>query len=295
MPIKHDDKGNVIFLAAKAPGQVAPQNTSGAVAYRGARSGNNAFDPASGRFTSKGTRKLKDAAIVNENPVPVTRSGIPQGVTPEEWERRLDTVRLAARQFAQMDANAAQSFLKDRVTDLSKVDIQQFLTDVRAHQLDDLLDVFDAQLRKGKGVKVTASQTWMNQVFRNLTPDELSAVAARLVSRGFSTKQIGQSLVSRVKDDQTKQSLASQLGIKLEDTLDDDDFAGFEFNDTEPEPQPDPMLALADSIRELAQRPQEAPVINVPPAEVRLEFPQPTPKRIVRDPDTNEIVGVEPA
>ena len=130
---------------------MAAQTTSGAVAYRGARSGNAQFDPASGRFAAKGTRTLPPgSALVNPNPVPVTRSGIPQGITRDEWERRLDLVRKAARELAAVDANAAQGFLKDRVTDLSRVDIAQFLFDVRAHQIDDLLDAFDAQLRQGQ-------------------------------------------------------------------------------------------------------------------------------------------------
>src|SRR4051794_24077481 len=136
MPVQHDGSGDVIFLAARAPGQVAAQTTSAASAFRGANSGNANFDPASGRFAAKGGKK-DGPAIVNQNPVPVTRSGIPQGITQEEWERRLDLVRKAAKEFATVDANAAQKFLKDRVTDLSKVDIQQFLFDVRAHQIDD--------------------------------------------------------------------------------------------------------------------------------------------------------------
>ena len=60
-------------------------------------------------------------------------------------------VRQAARELAAVDANAAQKFLKKRVTDLSRVDIAQFMVDVRAHQIDDLLDAFDAQYAQGQG------------------------------------------------------------------------------------------------------------------------------------------------
>src|SRR4051812_13881852 len=202
MPTERDDNGDIIFLAARAPGQVAAQNTSAAIAFRGAASGNANFDPASGRFASKGSRTLKDSAIVNENPVPVTRSGIPQGITQEEWERRLDLVRKAARELATVDPNSAQKFLKDRVTDLSKVDIQQFLFDVRAHQMDDLLDAFDAQMRKAKNsVKVVASASWVKRMFSSMTDVELSSLATRLLARGFSAKEVGKGVASRVKDE----------------------------------------------------------------------------------------------
>ena len=303
MPTERDENGNIIFLAARAPGQVAAQVTSGAVAYRGARSGNAQFDPASGRFAAKGARTLPPgSALVNPNPVPVTRSGIPQGITRDEWERRLDLVRKAARELAAVDANAAQSFLKDRVTDLSKVDIAQFLFDVRAHQIDDLLDAFDAQMRKATGgVKVVAASGWVKRMFGSMTDTELSSFAARLQNRGFSAKQIATSVASRVKDESIKESLANQLKVKLED----EEQAPLDFEDWEPEPvkidgSPDrgptihvfPMeqaMALVDAIRE-----QPAPVINVAPAEVKVELPPPRQKRIVRDPVSNEITGVEP-
>lgn len=296
MPVEHGDDGSVIFLAARAPGQVAAQNTSGAIAYRGARSGNANFDPASGRFSGKG-RTLPDSQLVNENPVPVTRSGIPQGITRDEWERRLDLVRKAARELASVDANAAQGFLKDRVTDLSKVDIAQFMFDVRAHQIDDLLDAFDAQMRKAKsGVKVVASAPWVKRMFSSMTDVELSSFATRLQGRGFSAKQIGQSVASRVKDKAIRQSLATQLKVKLEDE------EALDFEDWEPAPDPpainvfpaEQAIALIDSVKELAVREQPTPVIHVAPAEVKVELPPPRPKRIVRDPVSNEIIGVDP-
>jgi hypothetical protein len=293
MPVEVDDAGNVIFLAARASGQVAAQNTSGAVAYRGAKSGNNAYDPASGRFTSKGNRKLRDNPIVNANPVTTTRSGIPQGVTQEEWQRRLDTVRQAAHDFAELDATGAQAFLKDRVTDLSKVDVQQFLTDVHHQQMDTLIDVFDANLRaKTQGVKVTAPRGWVRTVFSHLSADELTSLVTRLQGRGYSNKQLAKALGQSLKDPQLKAAVSGQLGVKLEDG---EEFEGISFYDDEPpEPEPDPYLMLAEAVRDLAQRPQEAPVVHVAPAEVKVSLPQPTPKRVVRDPETNEIVGVEP-
>src|SRR4051812_11566094 len=299
MPAQIDDNGNVIYLAARAPGQVAAQVTSGAIAYRGARSGNASFDPSSGRFAAKGTRTLQGSALVNQNPVPVTRSGIPQGITPDEWERRLDLVRKAARELASVDPSAAQGFLKGRVTDLSKVDIQQFMTDVRAHQIDDLLDAFDAHMRQAKaGIKVVASAGWVKKMFRSMTDAELSAFATRLQGRGFSAKQIGKSVAGRVKDPAIKESLANQLKVKLED----EDDVSIDFEDWEPEPEPpeihvlptDQAIALIDAVRELSVREQPAPVVNVAPAEVRVELPRSRPKRIVRDPSTNEIIGVDP-
>ena len=60
--IEHDDNGAPIMLA-RAPGQVAAQPApSGAVVYRGAASGNQNFDPVTGKFAGKKLRPLEVVA-----------------------------------------------------------------------------------------------------------------------------------------------------------------------------------------------------------------------------------------
>src|SRR4051812_46217900 len=92
-----DSSGYPILLATRSPGQVAAQTPSGASILRGARSGNPNSDPASGRFAKGGIRKPLQGSGGIINPIAVNRLGVPQGVSQEEWERRLDAIRDAAR------------------------------------------------------------------------------------------------------------------------------------------------------------------------------------------------------
>ena len=131
-----------------------------------------------------------------------------------------------------------------------------------------------------------------------MTDVELSSFATRLLGRGFSAKQVAKSVASRVKDEAIKESLAKQLKVKLED----EDQAPLEFEDWEPEPvkieEPDrgPENACSGRCDQGAwlSREMPAPVVHVAPAEVKVELPPPRQKRIVRDPVTNEIIGVDP-
>ena len=135
-----------IMLAVRKPGQVAAQpDSSGAVVLRGARSGNENFDPVTGKFA--GNKPKKPLEVVAETVgagAPVFRSGIPQGVDPLAWERRLDTVREAARQDEMMDQASATQFLTGKVADVTKVDMHAFLDDVMSQRIDDAVDALDS-------------------------------------------------------------------------------------------------------------------------------------------------------
>ena len=62
----------------RKPGQVAAQpDSSGAVLYRGARSGNANFDPITGKFAGKKLRKLEVVAQTVQGQAPTFRAGIP--------------------------------------------------------------------------------------------------------------------------------------------------------------------------------------------------------------------------
>jgi hypothetical protein len=219
MPVERTENGDIIFLA-RAPGQVADNSiaNTGASVNRGAQSGNPNADPGSGRFAPKGNVDVP--AAINQNPVAVSRSGLPQGTTVETWEKRLDAVRDAAREFDAMDAGDAQDFLNGRVQDLSQVNVDQFLVDVRAHRLDDLVDILDTQLRtkvagmlrSRRYVRVNAPKGWTNRVFAGLTDPEIQRVVTRLTDRGWKSADLKKYIISRVKDEGRRQSLEQAIG-----------------------------------------------------------------------------------
>jgi len=201
----------VIFLA-RAPGQVADNSTAntGASVIRGARSGNKNFDPGSGRF-AKGSGGTSPTQDIQVNPIVVNRSGLPQGVDQAVWEKRLDTVREAAREFEEMDASDVTDFLAGRVQDLSQVNVDQFLADVRAQRLDDLVDILDDKVRSST-VRIKAGQRWTNKVFNGLTDTEAQSVVTRLLNRGWSADQIKKHVTSKVKDESRRQALEQAIG-----------------------------------------------------------------------------------
>jgi hypothetical protein len=215
MSVERLDNGDVIFLA-RAPGQVADQGPgSGIIAVRGARSGNKKFDPATGRFA--GGKQSEQPVPVQQNPVPVTRSGIPQGVTQVEWERRMDMVRDAARELSDMTPEDAQAFLEGRVNDLAKVDVAAFVADVRAQRVDDMADALDSQFRKGsalsRNVRVAAPRGWVKRVLGELQDEEFIRLINRLEARGYGRDELVKKVVGKLRDPQRREALKGRLGV----------------------------------------------------------------------------------
>lgn len=218
------EKGGLALFFAKAPGQVADNGTpSGAVAIRGAASGNRKFDPVTGKFAGGGTTgqpKVQVKTAANTNPTPVTRSGIPQGVTQEEWERRLDLIREASRSGTNVTVEDINSFLEGRVADVSKVDVAVFAADVRAQQSDDLVDALDQQFKNTKAgilssaapVRITAGKAWVKAVYGNLQDSEVVSVVNRLQGRGYDLKSLVKNVVGKIDDEQRRKNIESQLG-----------------------------------------------------------------------------------
>lgn len=295
MPVEHDKKGNIIFLA-RAPGQVADQGqASGAVAYRGAASGNSKFDPKTGRFAG-GARKVSESKIVDQNPLTTTRSGLPQGVDAEEWNRRLDTVRDASRAGVN-DQDNATTFLKGRVNDLSKVDVRQFIVDVRASLLDDLVDSFQSQYKgspRGQ-IKVAASGSMLKTKVSSLDAGEYASLALRLRAKGWTEKDLKKNLISKVKDPQIKSSLEQIYG---ETNLADwpDESAAENMDDSADDIKPTQSgLKLDDAtsqfFKDIASN-LPAPVVTVTP-QITVEAPKPMRKIVHHDPVTKRITHVE--
>lgn len=303
-----DSNGYPILLAVKAPGQVAAQTTSGASVRRGARSGNPNSDPSSGRF-AEGGRKKPGESIVDVNPLAVNRMGIPQGVDPEEWERRLDAIRDAAREFEEMGDGDAKEFLNGRVNDLSKVDVAAFLADVREQRIDDLIDVLDYQLRSKvvgssrarRFVRLQAPRGFVKKLFASLTDDEVIKVVTRLSNRGWGVDDLVEQVINRINKQERRTSLeerfrgAAGKPVKLADWVGRfrPDFGDDEYEfDDEPAPSKPEMhvqmpelpkqpsaLELADALSKVAKE-MPAPVVNV-----TIEAPKPQNKKIKRTAD----------
>jgi hypothetical protein len=214
-----DDNGAPILLAVRKPGQVAAQpDASGAIVRRGAQSGNPNFDPITGKFAGKKLRKLEviqqAGDVVQQGAVPM-RSGVPNGVSPHVWERRMDVVREAARLTDYMDAVSITSFLAEKVADVAQVDINAFMTDVRAQRIADLVDSLEAKVKGRQAkqpVRVVAPGRWTTRVFNELTQAEALSLVKRLEGKGWDAADITKHVVGKMKNKELRDFLEQSYG-----------------------------------------------------------------------------------
>jgi hypothetical protein len=212
------DTGAPIMFAVKKPGQVAAQpESSGAVVFRGARSGNKNFDPVTGHFAGN-KPKPRGLEVVAETigaGPPVFRSGTPQGVDPLVWERRLDTVRDAARADEMMDPVSATQFLTGKVPDVTQVDMRAFLDDVMAQRISDAVDALDhahKPRRERSDVNVKAPAGWVRRVVQELDTPQALHFVKRLEGKGWSPEDINKIVVSKIRDPERKKALQQLYG-----------------------------------------------------------------------------------
>lgn len=214
--IEQDDNGAPVMLATRAPGQVAAQpDPSGAVIMRGAVSGNPKADPVTGRFAGKKLRDLQVVAQTVEQGAPVFRSGTPTGVDPLVWERRLDLVRVAAREDNMMDPVSATQFLTGKVPDVTQVNMRSFLDDVMAQRIADAVDALDhanKSRRERPDVRVAAPAGWVRRVIQELDTPQALHFVKRLEGKGWSPEEINKIVISRIKDPERKQALEQLYG-----------------------------------------------------------------------------------
>jgi hypothetical protein len=210
-----DDSGAPILLATRAPGQVAAQpDPSGVVILRGAASGNPKADPATGRFAGGASGRTVKQQGADVTIVQQTRT-LPQGMDEATFERRHDIIREAAREMDKMGAGDAKDFLKGRVADLSTVNIDLFLQDVHAQRLDDLVDIFDAQLRNKvasmtrarRFVRVTAPKGWTTRVFAGLDDTQMIKLVTRLEGKGWDPKDLVKNVIGKVSNEERRTKL----------------------------------------------------------------------------------------
>jgi hypothetical protein len=196
--LTEDTEGWPILLATRSPGQVAAQRTSGAVVFRGARSGNPSFDPVSGRFAGKkpgrGVQGQGGDVVVTQQ----TRT-LPQGVTMEQWQRRQDAVRWAARSLAEVSPEKVKSFLESHPNvDASQVNVDLFIRDVMAAKIDDLVDILNQQVASSQ-VSLNAPKAYIRRTLRGLDSPTILAVTKRLEGRGWDPADIKKHVVSQIE------------------------------------------------------------------------------------------------
>ena len=134
-------------------------------------------------------------------------SSVPPGVDSEEWARRLDAVRAAARTFDPMELDEIKEWLQGRTNrDLSPNELNEFLKDVRRHRLADLVDVLDQSIKRRKilgqrTVKVVPPRGWLRRSLAYLEDPEIAELHRRLRARGFSQEDLESHLINRYPDE----------------------------------------------------------------------------------------------
>lgn len=126
-------------------------------------------------------------------PAPTTKT--PQGVDGQEWARRTDAVREAAREFESFTSQDVTEHLRGRtLRDLTPAEIESFVADVRAQVISDLVDILDQRergiLRGRRYVRVHAPKGYTVKVMRSLEDAEVAQISDRLKARGWSDKQL---------------------------------------------------------------------------------------------------------
>jgi hypothetical protein len=139
----------------------------------------------------------------------------PRDVPHEEWQRRQDAVRDAAREIDRMSEGDAVDFVRGRALEPDKVDIKQFLADVHQHRLDDLTDIFDYSLRSRvegmmrsrRYVRLVAPKGWTQRVFGSLSDDDIVLLTRRLERRGWKQEALLKHVVGRIMDENRRATL----------------------------------------------------------------------------------------
>jgi hypothetical protein len=273
--LERDADGVRLLLAAKAPGQVAAQITSGVSVVRGAKSGNAAYDPASGRFASKDGQSPQPDARVK-------REGNPSGVDPEELARRRDAVRDAARQVDNLDNQTIIDFLDGRSTrPLTDQEVNDFVGFVRQQKIDDLTDVMAQELNlRDHHVKLVDTPESRDATLGVMSDAERAQVIRRLVARGID-QQAAEEMLLGQRDEQER----NRVKALLEDTTE----LGLQLDmpsESAVSLAPVPSDVVGQLI--LALRQIKPPVVNVQIPEQRL-----TRRELIRDDHGRPVGAVE--
>lgn len=140
-------------------------------------------------------------------PAVLEPSNRPDGVAVDEWARRQDAVREAAREFETLSPQDIKERLRGLTSrELDEDDVKQFEVDVRAQQLDDLCDALD-QMQRGvkrgrRTVRIQMPRGYLRFALHRLTQDEVDELGARLTARGWSADDLRERLTSKLSKKQ---------------------------------------------------------------------------------------------
>jgi len=226
------------------------------------KSGNRAHDARSGKF---GVTKGKKP---------------PAPADSKELHRMLAAVRDAAREFDNPSEGDLREFLKGRAAHPDKVDIQNFMEQVKQQRLVDLADMLDQQFRatgpmqRGRRkVRVSAPKGYVRKALNNLTPDDVSHLGHLLIARGHDQAEVAKFFADKgYKDIQ----FSAEYEFDLEDMATMTDAA-----------EKRGELNFTDALR--------AALSELPPPQVVVNIPEPKPREVmvVRDPETKLIERIE--
>lgn len=141
---------------------------------------------------------------------PSTDPNKPDNVDPAEWERRLDQVRNASREFDPQELEDIKEWLQGKTNrDLTEEEFQSFLADVKRQRLSDLVDVLDHSIRRrvalrARGrrmLRVVPPRGWVRRTMAHLDDNDVVELHRRLRSRGFSDEELEAHLINRYPDD----------------------------------------------------------------------------------------------
>lgn len=163
------------------------------------------------------TDTKKDQATASEDIAPAEPvSSVPPGVDPEQWARRQDAVRTAAREFSAQKDGDIREWLQGKTSrELSEEEIQVFVEDVKMQRLSDLVDALDNSIRKGipqlvrgRGVvRVVPPRGYIKKTLHNLDDHEIAQIHMRLRARGLSEKDLETGLINRFPEERRVQLL----------------------------------------------------------------------------------------
>jgi hypothetical protein len=141
---------------------------------------------------------------------PTDNPNKPANVDPAEWERRMDQVRNAAREFDPQDLEDIKEWLQGKTNkDLTDEEFQAFLADVKRQRLSDLVDVLDHSIRRSvalrargrRMLRVVPPRGWVRRTMAHLEDNDVVELHRRLRSRGFNDQELEAHLINRFPED----------------------------------------------------------------------------------------------
>jgi len=208
IPVLVEEK---VWLAGGGVPDRRPKPVGPGVIAPGTESGNPSHDPSTGKFSGPGNKgKSKSQGSSSAGVIP-----------QDELDRRFDAVRDAAREIEQFEMGDLKDFLAGRtIRDLSDLELQQFLEDVRNQKISDIVDILDQSLKRGVGrslrarrfVRVQAPRGFVRKTLGGFADDEVRRVALRLMSKGWSDKELNRGLIGRFHESR-QGKLAGIIGV----------------------------------------------------------------------------------